>query len=124
MVTEIIYPELSYEVNGLCFKVHKELGRFKSERSYADALETKLQEKGITYVREKALLPSFKGELDRRNIPDFVIEGIMILDAKAKRALSRDDYFQMKRYLSSAHMRLGLLVNFQEVRLYPKRIVN
>ena len=124
MGTEIIYPELSYELTGACFKVHKELGRFKSERSYADALEVKLQEKGIGYEREKALLPSFKGERERRNVPDFIIEGIIILDAKAKRALSRDDYFQMKRYLSSAHLRLGILVNFQEIRLYPKRIVN
>lgn len=124
MSTEIIYPELSYEVNGASFEVHKELGRYRSERSYADALEAKLQEKGIGYECEKALPPSFTGERDRRNVPDFIIEGIMILDAKAKRALSRDDYFQMKRYLSAARLRLGILVNFQEVRLYPKRIVN
>ncbi len=122
-MVDIIYPELSYTLTGLCFKVHNELGNSRSEKSYADALEVKLKEVGILYVREQALAPSFEGEQERRNVPDFIIEGIIILDAKAKRAFSREDYFQMKRYLSVANMRLGILVNFQEAHLHPKRVL-
>ncbi len=84
-MVDIIYPELSYTLTGLCFKVHNELGNSRSEKSYADALEVKLKEVGILYVREQALAPSFEGEQERRNVPDFIIEGIIILDAKAKR---------------------------------------
>lgn len=122
-MADIIYRELSYKLYGLCFAVHNELGKSRSEQSYADALEGKLKEAGITYVREHPLAPSFEGEQGRRNVPDFVIEGIIILDVKAKRACTREDYYQMKRYLSVAHMRLGLLVNFQEEHLHPKRVL-
>ena len=122
-MADIIYKELSYKLNGLCFEVHNELGKSRSEQSYADALEVKLKEAGIKYVREQPLAPSFEGEQERRNVPDFIIEGIIILDTKAKRACTREDYYQMKRYLSVAHMRLGILVNFQEEHLHPKRIL-
>lgn len=122
-MADIIYKELSYTINGLCFKVHNELGNKRNEQSYADALETKLKEAKITYAREQPLGPSFEGEGPRRNVPDFVIESIIILDVKAKRACTREDYYQMKRYLSASKMRLGILVNFQEKHLHPKRII-
>ncbi len=122
-MADILYKELSYTLTGLCFEVHNELGNARSEKSYADALEAKLKGVGIKYVREQPLGPSFEGEQERRNVPDFIIEGILILDTKAKRACTREDYYQMKRYLSVANMRLGLLVNFQETHLHPKRIL-
>ena len=43
-MADIIYKELSYKLNGLCFEVHNELGKSRSEQSYADALEVKLKE--------------------------------------------------------------------------------
>ena len=122
-MADIIHPELSYKINGLCFKVHTELGKTRSERSYADAFEVKLKEAGIKYLREVPLAPSCEGEQGRRNVPDFIIEGIIILDTKAKRACTREDYYQMKRYLSVANMRLGIIVNFQEEHLHPKRVL-
>jgi len=32
-----IYAELSYKINGVLFAVHNELGRYRSEKIYADA---------------------------------------------------------------------------------------
>mgnify|MGYP001590910079 FL=1 len=48
----ILYPQLSYEVTGLCFKIQNKMGRFCSERQYADALELELKQKQIPYKRE------------------------------------------------------------------------
>jgi len=36
MEDKVIYRELSYEVTGLLFKTHQELGRFRNEKQYAD----------------------------------------------------------------------------------------
>ena len=38
--------------------------------------------------------------------------------------ITKEDYFQMQRYLHSAKMKLGLIVNFHSYYLYPKRILN
>jgi len=122
--SKVLYPDLSYKICGLCFKVHNDIGRFRSEKSYADALEELLKENNINYKREQSLSPSFKGEHKQRNIPDFIIEDKIILDFKAKRIILKEDYFQMKRYLVSANKRLGLIVNFRQKYISPKRILN
>lgn len=121
---KVLYPDLSYVICGLCFDVHNKLGRFRSEKSYADALENLFKSNNIKYVREVAIDPSFVGENERRNIPDFIIDDKIILDCKTKRVVTREDYYQMKRYLVSVNKKLGLIVNFQLRYISPKRILN
>ncbi len=121
---KILYPDLSYQICGLCFRVHNDLGNFRSEKSYADALEKILQQSDIRHSRETSLKPSFENEEGRRNIPDFMIEDKIILDVKAKRIITKEDYYQMKRYLISSNKRLGLIVNFRQKYISPKRILN
>jgi len=118
----IIFKELSYKINGVCFKVHRELGRFCREKQYADKLEELLQEVKIDYLREveiSNLTVSPKG-----NKADFIIDNKIILEVKAKKFITKEDYYQMLRYLKSANLHLGLIVNFRNTYLKPKRIVN
>ena len=124
MKDKIIYPELSYIICGLCFSIHNNLGRFRSEKSYADALEELFKREKLNYKREFAFFPSFEGEANRRNIPDFLIDDKIVLDVKAKRLVTKEDYYQMKRYLISGDKKLGLIVNFRQKYLSPKRILN
>lgn len=121
---DFLYPELSYHLNGVFFSVHNELGRFRNEKQYCDRLEGKLKEKQIAHQREYPLPPSFEGERARRNIVDFLVEGKIIIEVKAKLRLEKQDYYQMLRYLSSLQCELGILVNFRRYSLVPKRIIN
>ncbi|MBU4284990.1 GxxExxY protein [Patescibacteria group bacterium] len=121
---DVLYPELSYKVCGLCFRIHNELGRFYNELQYADALENLFKIEKVEYKREIPLPPSFNGENERRNIPDFIIQETIILDLKAKRIITKDDYYQMKRYLNAYNKELGLIVNFREYYLSPKRVLS
>lgn len=121
---KVIYPELSFLVNGLCFVVQNRLGRFRNEQQYADFLETLLCEQGIPYQRETVLPPSFDGERSYRNRPDFIIDGKIVLDIKAKRIILKEDYFQMRRCLASGNKLLGLIVNFKPKYVSIKRVLN
>lgn len=121
--TEIVHPELSYKIVGLCFQDQKDLGRFCREKQYADRLEVLLQENGIPYKREIEI-KSFIPASPKGNRVDFIIDDKIILDCKAKPFLTKDDYIQMQRYLISAHKQLGLIVNFRSHYLKPKRILN
>lgn len=120
----LFYPELSYTLYGLFFETHNELGRYCNEQQYADYLETLFQKKHLRYMRESPLIKSFEGEQPRRNIPDFIFENTIVVDLKAKRLITREDYFQMKRYLASSQKKLGIIVNFHQKILTPKRILN
>ena len=121
---DIIYPKLSYKICGFCFYLHNKLGRYRNEKQYADGLEELLKENKIGYAREKILPPSFKGEKLGRNAPDFIIDNKIIVDLKAKDFITKEDYFQLRRYLVSSNKRLGLLINFRQKYLYPKRVLN
>lgn len=68
-----IYAELSYKIYGILFAVHNEVGRFRSEKQYGDAIERYSKLYGISYVREAEIPVSFEGELEGRNKVDFLI---------------------------------------------------
>lgn len=123
-ISRLIYPELSYKITGVLFSVHNELGRFCNERQYSDCIEGYLKRFKINYEREKILPPSFREEIKGRNKVDFLIENKIILEIKARRLLTREDYYQVKRYLGALNKKLGLLVNLRDKYIRPKRILN
>ena len=46
------------------------------------------------------------------------------MDIKAKRLITKEDYYQILRYLKVAGLKLGIIVNFRNTYLKPKRIMN
>jgi len=121
-MTEIIHKELSYIIVGLLFKTHKELGMCRNEKQYGDYFEKLLQEKKIKYVREYKISDIQTDKI--RCICDFFIDDKIIVEFKTKDFITKEDYYQVKRYLESMNLRLGILVNFRTKRLAPKRILN
>ncbi|MFH1161902.1 MAG: GxxExxY protein [Candidatus Jorgensenbacteria bacterium] len=113
---KIIYPELSYALTGVSFSVHNQLGRFSRERQYGDAVEAKLKELKIPYEREY----NVKGS---GNIIDFLVDSKIVMELKAKPVVSRDDYYQVQRYLQTLNLKLGIIVNFQNRYIKPTRVV-
>lgn len=93
--TNLIYSDLTYKINGILFNIHNHLGRYCNEKQYGDAIENNLNKLGIKYEREKYLPSSFKGEKSIRNKVDFLIEDKVILEIKAKRIITKEDYYQL-----------------------------
>ena len=112
----LLYPKLSYTIVGLCFSVHNEIGPYAREKQYCDILEKKLKEAKIPFKRELTISES-------GNTLDFLIDNKIVLEAKAKRIVTKDDYYQVQRYLQESKIKLALLVNFRSKYLRPKRIV-
>lgn len=121
---KVIYPKLSYKITGLLFEVHNELGRFCKEKQYADLFEFKLKKEKIKYEREKEILIKCDNFNVAGNRVDFYVEDKVLIDLKAKKFILEEDYYQMKRYLGAAGFKLGLIVNFRDTYLKPKRILN
>ncbi len=124
MNEKVVYLELSYRICGLCFSIHNNLGRYRNEKQYADALEQSLKESNIPYARELALPESFAGEKSHRNIIDFIIDDKVIVELKSREAVLKEDYMQTMRYLVSYNKKLGLVFNFRQKYLRPKRVLN
>jgi GxxExxY protein len=120
---DLLYKELSYKITGLCFEAHNDLGRFLRERQYSDKLEEILKRENIPFFRE-VLLDEITDSTVQGNRIDFIIENTIIIDLKAKKFITKDDYYQMQRYLQCSNLQLGLIVNFRDTYLKPKRVIN
>ena len=121
---KVLYKDLSYQLNGLLFKTHKDLGRYRNEKQYSDYFENLLKQENIIYTKEYRFKDQEKAESMDRCVIDFLIDNKIILEFKAKESLDMDDYYQIKRYLSTLNLELGILVNLRQPRITPKRILN
>jgi len=59
-----------------------------------------------------------------RCICDFIIDDKIIIEFKAKNFITKEDYYQAKRYLVTLNLELAIIVNFRQYRLSPKRVLN
>lgn len=123
IIRKILYPKLSYKLTGLFYKAHSKLGRFCREKQYADKIEDLLKENKIPYKRELEL-KNLTPESIEGNKVDFIIDNQVLVEVKAKKFITKEDYYQMLRYLESANLELGLIVNFRNTYLKPKRVLN
>jgi len=113
---DLFYPELSYQLVGICYQVHNEIGGFAKEKHYGDAYEKKLKESGIKFSREFIIG-------DTGNMADFLVNDKIILEFKAKRFLPPGDFVQTQRYLQATGIKLGILVNFGPRVVQTERVV-
>lgn len=118
--SNVIEKELSYQLVGMFFKIHKELGRFCRERQYGDAFEKELKQANLEYQREYFV--EVGGRLSNR--VDFIVTGKVIVEFKVKPFLQNEDFFQMRRYLQTLSLPLGMVVNFRQTFLNAKRVLN
>lgn len=121
---EVLHKTLGYKLNGIFFEVQNRLGRVGREKQYADLLALLLETNKIKFEREKEIPFEFTEGKIKGNKVDFLIEGSIVVDLKAKNHITKDDYFQMKRYLNAAKLKLGIIVNFKRFPLEIKRILN
>ena len=117
-------PEESYKLMSLLFKVQNELGPSCKEKNYQDAVELLLKKEGMNFEREKEVEIPFAGEKLKGFFVDFLIEGKIILELKAKSFIKKEDIRQVMRYLKATGCPLAIIVNFRRQKLEYKRVIN
>lgn len=121
---DLILPKESYELMGILFEVHNEMGPIYEEKYYANAIERKLISKKISYFRESPIGKIFPNIVIPELTPDFIIRQCIIFDVKAWRRIKQEDIRQVCQYLDQTGMPLGIIANFKRQRLEYKRIIN
>ena len=121
---KIIHKELCYQLNGIFYEIHNGLSRYSNHKQYADAMEIIFKEKGIKYKREVDVPIEFSGGTIKGNRIDFLVEKLIPIDIKVEKYITKADFMQMLRYLKATKRKLGIIVNFREKTLKPKRVIN
>jgi GxxExxY protein len=80
----LIYKEESYELLGILFEVHNQLGGGFLEIVYSDAVQYELEQKKIPFEREKKFVVNYKDIiLPHHFYADFVVYDKIILEIKS-----------------------------------------
>ena len=120
------YDELTYQITGCAMEVHRELGPGLRENSYQRALANKLSEAHLSFDQQR-LFEVYEDAKQQRQvgyyIPDFVVEGKIIVEIKAVRGLDNGHIAQVIGYLAVSGCPIGLLINFGERSLRHRRIL-
>lgn len=111
-MTQLLYKELAYKVQGVLFEVYKIIGPGFKELVYQNAIEEELKLQKIKYIREPSLKIVFKGKNMGLYKPDFIIEDKIILEIKSVAEMPTYFENQLFSYLKASNYLLGLLANF------------
>lgn len=119
--------ELSKIIVDLSYKVHITLGPGLLESVYEEILFYELTRLGLKVDRQKAIPVFWEGnkmELGFR--ADIIVENKVIIEIKSVEAISPVHPKQLLTYLKITGLKLGLLINFNEVLIKNgiKRLVN
>ena len=99
-------------------KVHSTLGPGLLESAYEACLAYELRKRGLRVVRQPLLPVMYDDvEIELAYRLDLVVDDVVIVELKTVRRLLPIHEAQLLSYLKLSHHRVGLLINFRQVRL-------
>lgn len=119
--------ELSGKIIGLAIEVHNALGPGLLESSYKECLYYKIGKSGLYVEKEKPMPLVFEGvKLECGYRIDLFVENKIVIEIKSVDALNDIHLAQTLTYLKLGNYKLGLLMNFNVVKLKDgiKRVIN
>jgi GxxExxY protein len=119
--TDLQYGEITEKIIGCAFEVINELGTGFLETVYEKALAIALQEKGFRVQCQHPLHVHFRQQIVGEFYADLVVEGKVIVELKAAKAIAPEHKAQIINYLKATGIEVGLLINFGNPKLEYKR---
>lgn len=119
--------ELSNKIIGAAIKVHDALGPGLLESAYQECLYFVLNNDGMHVEKEKPMPLIFhEVKLECGYRIDLLVENKIVIEIKSVEALNDVHLAQLLTYLKIGNYKLGLLINFNVVRLKQgiKRVAN
>ncbi|MEX0716726.1 MAG: GxxExxY protein [Planctomycetaceae bacterium] len=119
--------DLTAAIIGAAIEVHRRLGPGLLESAYRVCLAYELRKRGFDVVEERPIPVVYDDvKLDCGFRADLVVDGLVVVELKAKAAVHPVDKAQTLSHLRLIGLRVGLLINFHEVKLVDglHRIIN
>ena len=124
----LLEEALTHEIIGGFFETYNELGFGFREGIYLRGLEITLRRRGLVVEREFPVEVFFQGQQIGFHRVDMLVDGRVIVEAKATHKLLYVHKLQLMNYLAAMNLEVGLLLHFgptaQFVRvLGPRRLM-
>ena len=125
MNNNLKHKNITQEIIGAAFEVHKFMGNGFQEVIYQRALAIEMRKAGLEFAREieqDIFYKDFQEPIGTRRA-DFVVAGEVLVELKAISALEDVHEAQILNYLKAYRLEIGLLLNFGSKSLEIKRLI-
>ncbi len=115
--------KLTENIIGCAFKVSNALGIGFLEKVYENALTIELKMSGLKCEQQKSIPVTYRGIPVGDYFADILVDGQVILEIKAAKAIDNSHEAQLINYLKATGIHKGLILNFGTLRMGFKRMV-
>ncbi|NQT49606.1 GxxExxY protein [Candidatus Kuenenbacteria bacterium] len=123
-MTNIIHPELSYDIINSAYNVYNQLGVDHQEKVFHRAMAVDFDKKEIYYEREKKIKLYYEGEYVGEYRLDFIVGNKIIVELKVRPYPEKIHIKQVLDYLNATGLDLAILIFFTRDGVKYKRVVN
>ncbi|MBP7275263.1 MAG: GxxExxY protein [Kiritimatiellae bacterium] len=121
---ELIHKEITEQIIGSAFEVHRALGYGFLESVYQRAMIVELKKRNARVEAEVPARVYFKGECVGEFYADLVVDDKVVVELKIAKDLNPLDEAQLINEIIALRMEIGLLINFGREGVKFKRAIN
>jgi GxxExxY protein len=114
---------LTHAIIGCAYKVLNELGCGFLEEVYENALAHELRKAGLSVQQQHPITIRYDGVVVGDYVADLLVEGTVLVELKAVKALDDVHRAQCINYLKATNLPVCLLMNFGSPTLELKRLM-
>lgn len=120
---DILLKEEVYRVVGAAMEVLNEVGHGLHEKPYENGLVVEFGLAGIPFSQQSRHPVVYKGVQIHEYVPDLIVFGSIVVDAKVIDRITDHERGQMMNYLRITKHRVGVILNFRRAKLEWERVV-
>jgi len=122
--SDLVYPELSYQILGVLFGVGTEVGFGHKEIFYQRACGNRFRKVGFEVKEQVPARIIHRGQFIGIYYFDFLINDKVVIEIKVRNYFSKKDIDQLYAYLKARNLKLGIIAHFTKSGVKYKRVVN
>jgi len=115
------YEDITKAIIGCAFEVSNELGVGFIESVYEKAMVIAMEQKGLSSQTQHPIKVMFRQKCVGDFYADILVEGVVIIELKAVKAIAPEHQAQLINYLNATGIEVGLLINFGSPKLEYRR---
>ena len=117
------FENITKEIIGSAFEVHRVLGFGFLEKVYQKAMQVELIQRGMQCEVEHPITVYYKNAIVGEYRADLFVEGIVVVELKVAKCYQPDDEPQLLNELKATRKKCGLLINFRREKVEFRRMV-
>jgi len=123
IINEKQFHKIDYQITGLAYQIHNELGRLWSEKIYQHELANRCRSAGYANVKIEAPISVSHKDFYKKYYVDLLVEDSIVYELKTANRLTSEHEKQTLNYLFLLGLHHGKLINFKP-KSVQKRFVS